>query len=134
MKNEELTNFNDSFERCKKFPNFYKEFYERLIASSPEIADKFSSTDLKTQERALKRSLFIMMQIPEGHEINDPDLEILAVLHSRMAKNIRPELYTYWIESLIQTVQECDPKFDEHVENAWRVFLQRGVDYFISRY
>lgn len=58
-RNAEL--FNDSYERCMRRPGFIDRFYEILMASSQEVADKFAHTDFRKQKRLLKASLCMLM-------------------------------------------------------------------------
>lgn len=47
----------------------------------------------------------------------------IATIHSKADKDVRPELYDGWLDSLIEAVKEYDPEFDSDVEPAWRIAL-----------
>lgn len=125
--------FNDSLERCSGRPDFLARFYALFLASSETVAKKFEHTDLKKQARLLKTSLYIMMLASDGSE-RLAHLERLARRHSRTELDIGPELYDLWLDCLIRTVGEFDPKFDQDIEKAWRQMLEPGIEFMKRRY
>lgn len=48
--------------------------------------------------------------------------------------NIDPNLYDFWINSLIKSVKECDEKLTPLLETEWRTTLRTGVDRIVSFY
>ena len=60
--------------------------------------------------------------------------ERIATVHDHLGLDIKPEYYSLWLESLIQTVSEFDPYFDDDIEQVWRQFLQPAIDFMISHY
>lgn len=133
MDERDIELFNDSMERCSSRSDFLNRFYTAFLASSDEVARKFEHTDLKKQARMLKISLYIMM-LSNDDSGREAQLEQLAQRHSRMELDIKPELYDLWLDRLLQTVREVDPKFDAPTEAAWRRVLQPGIDFMKSRY
>jgi hemoglobin-like flavoprotein len=125
---------NDSLERCMRAPEFLDRFYELYLSSSPEVAAKFQGTDFKKQKTALKASLYIMLMANERQAEWTAHLERLARRHSRKELDIRPELYDLWLECLLQTVREFDPRFNAKTETAWRNRLRPGIEFMKSRY
>ncbi len=61
-------------------------------------------------------------------------LESLAERHSRRGVDIKPELYSLWLDSLLMTVKGLDPKFTPKVEKAWREVMSEGIKYMNSKY
>jgi len=57
-----------------------------------------------------------------------------AARHSARGLDVAPELYDLFVDSLLASVAEHDPAFDEDVEAAWRAALQPGLDYMRARY
>lgn len=119
-----MTKFNDSFERCINDPLFLDQFYKIFLASTEEVSVMFKDTDMETQKAMLMTSLVYMSQ---GHE---DSLSLIAEKH----KNIKPYLYTFWLDSLVATAKSIDPLFDIKTEVLWRERLQPGVDFMISQY
>ena len=123
--------FNESYGRLLKATTsreneFFDVFYERFIASSPEVAAKFRDVNMEHQKTMLKQSLFHMLNLFTQKTIPDSLTEI-AVKHSRRHLDIRPELYHLWLECLIETVREMDPQFNDHIELAWRMVCSQGI-------
>ncbi|MGE0386245.1 MAG: globin [Gammaproteobacteria bacterium] len=107
---------------------FIQTFYDRFIGASPQVQEKFRNTDMTRQIAMLEKSLHYVAYL-----FNTPafysSVERIAALHSRAQKDIPPPMYDLWLESLIDTVREFDPKFDNEVELAWRLSLARGIAY-----
>ena len=130
-----LKTYQDSLERCSANPRFYERFYEIFLASSPKIAEKFAHTDFVRQRAALNASLHKMV-LAVGDETGPPEKHLtdLAEMHSSRALNIGAEFYDYWLDSLLTTVREIDPEYDQHVHNAWERTMLIGIGFLLSRY
>ena len=125
------TQFNDSFERCINDPLFLDEFYEIFLSSSDEVSAMFKDTDMGTQKAMLMTSLVYMSR---AHNDSPGLLSSIAEKHNKNNLNIKPYLYTLWLDSLIVAARSIDPLFDIKTEGLWRETLQPGIDYMISRY
>lgn len=126
--------FQASLRRCLESEGFLKRFYEVFLDSSPEVRAKFEGTDFARQRRALRDSFFVMEVIAES-EPEGPAwkaLKELAVVHDRQHRDIRPELYDLWLDSLMKTVSEHDPEYGPEIDSAWRVALRDGIEYMRS--
>ena len=125
--------FNNSFQRAIiPDPNsFYKRFYEILISGDQRIADLFEKTFMNLQREMLKQSMTHIMSFSATLEPSKELIE-LAEMHGRGKLKIPPEFFDIWLESMIKTVEEFDPKFDENVEIAWRVMMAPGVAFMQS--
>ena len=108
-------------------------FYEKFLASSPEIRAKFANTDFVKQKEALRGSLTAMMRAA-ADEATGPEtyLKDLAILHGRSHLDIGAGLYDLWLDSLLATVRECDPQFDVQVQEAWESVMEVGIRYIVS--
>lgn len=136
MTREQVKSFLGSLKRCLAVPGFMDRFYERFVASSDEVRDKFRNTDLKRQTRMVADSLYVLAVAAEGEEHSPARLSLpgLAERHSRRDLDIRPELYDVWLECLLETARADDPELTPEVEAAWRATLVWGIDYMRSRY
>jgi len=125
-----------SFGRCRAATGFLDAFYERFVASSPEIREKFKNTDMKRQVRMLEDSLFVVAVAVQGEEgsLARGDLPRIAARHSRNDLDIRPGLYELWLECLVETVRSHDPQFSDAVEAAWRETMAFGIDQMRAGY
>ncbi len=128
--------FNASLRRCLESEDFLKRFYELFLNSSPEIKEKFRDTDFERQRRVLRDSFLVMEMVSES----SPDspawasLRKLAVAHDRQHRDIRPELYDIWLESLSEAVSEIDPDYSSEIEKAWRKTMQTGINQMQAAY
>jgi hemoglobin-like flavoprotein len=124
--------FNDSYERILGLHNdgdvFIDKFYGRFTSSSPEVKEKFKNTNMENQKKMLKQSLFQMMTFYTTKRDSDYMRDI-ASIHGKKGRDIPPELYELWLESLLETVKEMDPKYDREVGLAWKMILSMGITY-----
>lgn len=135
--NEVAEIFNDSYERVTNSParlgEFFSAFYSLLIANSPEAASKFAGTDMEKQVHVLRASVAVLVAFHAGGG-QDPYIEKLAERHSRRSADIRPGLYSVWMDCLMETVRRFDPKFTPGVEAAWRQIFSKGIEFMTSQY
>lgn len=131
---EIIATFNESLERCQADSHFLSLFYRKFVISNAEIRDKFSNTNMEHQKVMLHASLKMIMLAIQGDDGASTYLDRVAKRHSKSELDIRPELYDIWLETLIETVSETDPEFNNDIENAWRKVMLYGIEYLISKY
>lgn len=105
--------------RCLKDEAFLITFYERFLASSDEVAEKFENTDFKKQRHMLAKSLKLVAGAMGGEFEALKELRLRAETHDRSHLNIRPELYGYWRAALIETAIQFDSKWDIQTHVVW---------------
>jgi hemoglobin-like flavoprotein len=131
----EIELFNDSLARCNRGGQFFQRFYELFLASSPEVRDKFRTTDIRKHRRMLQDAFYTLM---EYIALASPEcqayLEGIAVTHGTQGHDIAPHLYDLWLECLLSAVKECDDLYSTKVEGAWRHMMGPGVHFLKSRY
>jgi hemoglobin-like flavoprotein len=133
---ERIASFESSLRRCLASASFLDRFYELLIASSPEVGEKFRNTDFERQKKVVAESLFATaMAARDGFGgVVGERLRKIARRHSREQRDIRPELYDLWLDCLLRAVAEHDPEHSPEVERAWRETLSEGVAFMREHY
>jgi hemoglobin-like flavoprotein len=128
--------FQASLKRCLADNEFLRDFYERFMASSPEVREKFQGTNFPRQTRVLADSLYLMAVASEskGDAIAWKELDRLAEAHSRGGLDIRPDLYESWLDCLLKAASKYDTEFSSGIEEAWRNALGPGIEHLRSRY
>jgi hemoglobin-like flavoprotein len=112
---------------------FFNKFYERFTSASPDVMKKFQNTDMHKQKRVLQRSLYHMLDFYVNKQATDY-MRGIADIHSKKEKDISPQLYDLWLESLVATVRELDPKYDQDVGLAWKMVMSIGIAYMRDMY
>lgn len=123
--------FNESFKCCVNDPLFIDRFYELFLSSSGEVKLMFKDTDMETQKAMLHISMAYMTK---SHEKKSEILLKIANSHNKNNLNIRPHLYSLWLDSLVSAAKSINHDFDNNTEKLWRTCLQPGIDLMISRY
>jgi hemoglobin-like flavoprotein len=118
--------FLESLERCGR-DAFVDRFYERFLASSPEVRAKFATTDFGRQRAMLLRSLELIAAAADGDPDGVEELRVRAETHSRSRLDIAPHLYDLWLEAAIASAVEADPRWTPEVETAWRSILGAAI-------
>jgi len=121
-----------SYTRCLRAPDFFDVLYDRLLASDPAIPPMFAHTEFPKQHKVLQHGLGLLLSYA-----NKPDpalLERIAARHSAGGADVKPEMYAYFMDALLQAVQGSDPKFDAEVESAWREAMRPGIEFMQARY
>lgn len=126
--------FDGSYERVRQHGDaFFESFYQRFLASSPLVRQKFYNTDMVEQRRMLKKSFYSLVVFYASGSAEGV-LERIARTHSVRGYNITPVLYDYWLESLVATVRQFDAECDDDVELSWRLVLSAGITYLKFKY
>ena len=125
--------FNNSFERAivPDSDKFYSRFYEILIAADPQIAELFIKIDIDRQIVMLKQSMTLVMSFSATLKPSS-EIKKIAKLHGKGKLDIPANYYDIWLDCMIKTVEEFDPKFDVNIETSWRVLMAPGVSYMKS--
>lgn len=118
--------FHDSFDRVKERPGFFDVFYERFLASSDEVAEKFAGLNLARIKRLLRDSFYLILMASDGNPAATKRLEQLGDLHEQIG--IGRHLHDLWLETLMSVVEEFDPRYDAEVDRSWRAVLGVGID------
>ena len=128
--------FRASLKRCLADNSFLHSFYDLFIASSPEVREKFKSTEFPRQTRVLADSLYVMAVASESQEdsIAWKELDRLAERHSRKGLDIRSDFYDAWLDCLVKAASQYDSDFSPGIEDAWRKALAPGIERLRSRY
>jgi hemoglobin-like flavoprotein len=116
----------ESLGRCVKCETFLQRFYELFMSSSPEVAELFRNTDFERQKRVLRDSLYVMLVAAgttkgPAHD----EVERLARLHKDIG--VTHEMFTLWLEALIEAAREHDTHFTEQLEKDWRRSLSGPI-------
>jgi hemoglobin-like flavoprotein len=135
MEARALEIFERSLLRCESRWDFLDRFYERFLASSPVVKEKFAKTDFVRQKRALRASLHHLLLAAQS-DSGGPDAHLreIAERHGAGQLEIGAELYDLWLDSLLATVRECDPEFDPEVEKVWEAVMMVGIHYLCRNY
>jgi hemoglobin-like flavoprotein len=130
-----LAVFESSLKRCEARPDFFDVFYEKFLATSPEVAEKFVGTDFVRQKEALRISLrHLLLVAKDPKQGPDAYLADVASHHGAKGLAIGAHLYDLWLDSLIETVRVCDPECFPEVEAAWEEVMMVGIHYLCANY
>ncbi len=124
----------ESYGRCCLSGNFFDRFYEIFLASNTAFPKMFANTEFVKQKALLKTGIAMLLSHLDGKPVGTAGVNRIAETHNKKNMNINPNLYQYWIDSLIAAVKECDSKFDADLERLWQKTLRAGVDCIASKY
>jgi hemoglobin-like flavoprotein len=131
-------NFDDlqqSYGRCLREKNFIERFYEIFLESHSSIRPMFEKTDFQTQRMALRHGISAAISYASGSSLTKRTMDQMADVHSRTGHApVSPDLYPYWIESLVKTVKEVDPQASPALLARWREGMKIVTDDFSKRF
>lgn len=132
---DDFTDVQQSYGRCLASGRFIDAFYARLMDSHPDMRPMFARTHWGRQRRTLRRGITAAILFAGGSALTRGTVDTMAHVHSRAGRApVEPALYAYWIESLVATVAECDPRYRPGLEPRWRSALQPIIDAFVAAY
>lgn len=132
--NANLTTVMESYHRCEQRGGMFDSFYEILFAKSPEILPKFLNTDMERQKQNLTASVLMAIRLASGDHVARQYVQELAASHSRDRHDIKPWLYSLWLDALCQAVQKYDPRFTPELELQWRKAMHPAIELMTSAY
>ena len=132
MRADHLKLVEESYARCIESPGFIDTFYQHLLESSPAIPPMFSQTDFERQQKLLQHSLGVLLIYAKRQ--NPALLERIAERHNRKNVDVKPDLYPFFVESLVKAVAEHDSEFNTDADQAWRAALTPGIEFMKARY
>lgn len=122
-----------SYGRCCLQPEFFDRFYEIFLGIHPSIKPMFAHTNFAKQKALLREGVAMMLMHLEGKSVGTLSLNRIANIHHARRMNITPQLYEYWVNSLIATVKEYDRDCTPSLETEWRKALHEGVHYIVMQ-
>ena len=129
--------FEESFHQLcldqQKSNEFFSRFYDNFVEHYPQIKEKFANTDMMIQKDMLRMSFVYLIDFAQTLSETER-LEELARVHSRAGKNITAQMYDYWLDALLATIEEVLPDVDKQTTLAWRIMLAPGIEYMKGRY
>lgn len=123
----------DSLSRAEDH-GVYDDFYGRFLNSDPRIAPFFGATDFQKQKRVLRQGVAKALAYSAGDPEAVAFIENLAKTHDNDGLNVLPELYPFWLNSLLDALTKADPEWNAQLDSLWRSELQRTIDLMSSKY
>ena len=107
--------------------SFPKRFYDRIFTRHPEVIPMFHRNSPGAQRKMFAQKLIMIVD-----HVEDPAWlarELRTVAQSHVRYGVRPEMYAWIGEALIETLRDaCDSDWSEWAEGAWRSAYAKIVD------
>lgn len=121
----------ESLRRCAG-DAFFQAFYRRLLSVDAATREKFAQTDFSRQNKVLQHGLGLLFTYAKHG--NPALLDRIAARHDQRDLDVAPSYYPHFVESLLHSVQEFDPKFSAEVADAWKRSMSPGIAFIAERY
>lgn len=103
---------------------FPKRFYDRLFLSHPEVISLFHRNSPGAQRKMFAQKLAMIVDHVEDPAWLARELHVVAESHVRYG--VRPEMYAWVGEALIDTLRDaCGDEWSDAAERAWREAYDR---------
>jgi len=123
-----------SLGRCLHWGDVFETFYRIFLERDPRIPERFVSTDWQEQKKLLRQGVNNVIGFYDGSYTAKHVMERIRHTHGRERLNIPPDLYSHWVESMIEAVRTLDPEFSPTLEQYWREILRSGTNYVVMGY
>ncbi|QDU79441.1 hypothetical protein Pla110_11510 [Polystyrenella longa] len=123
----------DSYRRCMLASNFLPLFHQKMIGSSKEVAKYFDVFPVNQRYRILAKSVAELVSFAEKKPEAIQQMNEVARLHSREKLRLKPEFYTFWSSSFMETISELDDQWNDELETAWTDSISHGIEYLIQK-
>ncbi len=125
---------NRSYGRCIRSDGFLDTFYGILGQSHPDLPPLFVNTDFTKQNQLVRGGLIMVIMFYRGASASRQAVELIRRSHSKSQLNIKPELYVYWVDALMEAVKRHDPEYTPELEEQWRMVIAPGINYIRDGY
>lgn len=122
---EQLAVFHHSLDRATAEHDFLDRFYSSFMAGSPKIQQVFRHTDMASLKRKLTSSLQMMTLAVDDAPGAEDYLRYLGRSHRRF--DLNSTHFDLWKGSLLKTVAQCDPEFDDEIQAVWAEVIGSGI-------
>lgn len=135
MANDNFDDLQASYGRCLRDKQFIHRFYDVFLDSHPTIREMFKETDFRMQRLALRRGISVAISFAAGSTLVSRTFDQMADVHSSKGRvPVDPDLYRYWIDSLLTVVTEVDKEMTPKLEQRWRMAMHKVTEAFTARY
>ncbi|MCQ1060356.1 globin [Photobacterium sp. DNB23_23_1] len=118
--------FNDSYTRCLRNNQFFFIFYRHFWQQERRFKDLFQDVDLERQVQMLKLSISMIILASSSEQARE-SIRRFGKAHGPDGIGVQPNDFEVWLDSLIETVQICDPKYNDEIAFAWRECFKEGI-------
>ncbi len=119
--------FNDSYDFVMaNETQFYEQFYKNFVLSSPLILHAFENTNMAKQNQMLKVAIPNLVGFFVSRVATD---YIISMAHMHKDFNIKYELYDLFIDSLLLTLKNLYPAYNNKCAVAWRITMAPGIEF-----
>lgn len=122
----------ESYKRVAREPGFLDRFYTRFMDRDADVRARFQGVDMARQRFVLSRAVTLLLQHASGVTHGVDGLRESAHHHGAEGMNIPAYMYDLWIDALVETVAEHDPRFTPDLDASWRTLLRREVAWFLE--
>ncbi len=112
----------------------FTTFYDFFLRADPRIPQLFENTDWEEQKRLLRQGVNSVISFYDGSQTAKSTMDRIRYTHGRDRKNIPPDLYDFWVDSMVKAVKEHDDQFTPELEERWKEILTYGADFVRSGY
>jgi hemoglobin-like flavoprotein len=124
----------ESYRRLRRTARFAPRFYENLLGADPRIRRMFARTNFEKQHALFEHGVHILLEYAAGSAIGEMAVKRLGKRHSPSDLDVDPALYEIWIDCLVATARELDPKWSPALEKRFRGDLRKGIDEMTRAY
>ena len=132
--NEDIAVVEQSLARACIAGDPFERFYQIFLSADPQIKPMFEETDFNKQNKLLKAGLANLILFAQDSDYGKLKVDEIGLSHSKAKLDIKPELYSIWLNSLLKAIAEFDSEYNEEKAQAWTRVLSSGIEKIIDAY
>ena len=61
-------------------------------------------------------------------------IDRIGKLHDDKHVNVKPDMYRFWVQSLLENIEKHDPRYTPEVRQAWEETIAKTINRFTELY
>ena len=120
-----------SLARVGLHPDFLDQLYTNFLKSHPSISALLGSLESEKRKALMLTEIVALIQFGRGEHTGKAVLDLVGVNHVWLG--LEPSMHKFWVESLLQALEQFDSKWSSELKATWTLSLTRGVEYLTTQ-
>ncbi len=112
-------------------PIFLDHLYTTFLKSHSSVSALLGSLESEKRKALMLTEIVALIQYGRGETTGKAVLDLIGLNHVWLG--MEASMHRFWVESLLQTLEQFDSKWSPELKTTWAQSLKRGVEYLTTQ-